>query len=152
MRLISFTAMALMAITSFGATAAEEIANEETACDIAVQDSEGAVGYRMSKDLEVLKFTTVNTDFRINEPEGLTVLAIKCYRTDIVPAENDYKVVEAGYRLYIAVAVEGEEGAERISSLDKTDGTFTVRMAAGEMTRAEDKRARKLVTWLNGGS
>lgn len=152
MRLISFTAMALMAITSFGASAAEDIANEESACDIAVQDSTGDVGYRMSKDLEVLKFNAVNTHFRINEPEGLKVLAIKCYRTDIVPAENDYKVVEAGYRLYIAVAVEGEEGTERISALDKTDGRFVVRMAAGEMTKAEDKRVRKLVTWLNGGS
>lgn len=152
MRLISFTAMALMAITSFGATAAEDIANQESACDIAVQDSEGAVSYMMSKDLEVLNFTAVNTHFRINEPDDLKVLAIKCYRTDIVPAENDYKVVEAGYRLYIAVAAPGEEGADRISAIDKTDGKFHIRMAAGEMTKNEEKRAKKLTDWLNDGS
>lgn len=152
MRLISFAAMTLMAITSFGATAAEDIANQESACDIAVQDSEGTVSYMMSKDLEVLNSTAINTHFRINEPDDLKVLAIKCYRTDIVPTENDYKVVEAGYRLYIAVAVEDEESADRISAIDKTDGKFHVRMAAGEMTKSEKKRADKLVKWLNDGS
>ena len=141
-----------MAITSFGATAVEDIENQESACDIAVQDSEGAISYMASKDLDVLNFTTVNTVFRINEPDDLKVLAIKCYRTDIVPAENDYKVLEAGYRLYIAVAIEGEEGADRISAIDKTEGKFYIRMAAGEMTKDERKRARKLTKWLNDGS
>ena len=141
-----------MAITSFGATAVEDIENQESACDIAVQDSEGAISYMASKDLDVLNFTTVNTVFRINEPDDLKVLAIKCYRTDIVPAENDYKVLEAGYRLYIAVAIEGEESAERISAIDKTEGKFHIRMAAGKMTKGERKRASKLTKWLNDGS
>src|ERR1700742_4159177 len=72
-------------------------------------------------------------------PAGVTVKSIFCARSDIVPAQYDYKVVEAAYPLTIFARDTG--GRTRIAVLELDDGQLRLR-SAGEVGFTADMVSR----------
>jgi hypothetical protein len=76
--------------------------------------------FQLVPGLSVLRQTNVGS-FSVDAPPGQKVGAIMCGRADIVPALNDYKVVLAGYPLFLS----GDGDAMVI--LEIVDGRLQVR-------------------------
>ncbi len=70
---------------------------------------------------------------------GESIMAIMCGRVDIVPAPNDYKVLRAGYPLYISDIGVGHP--KNLSVLVVSDGQFQFKNVDGKLT-APDVLAR----------
>jgi hypothetical protein len=70
---------------------------------------------------------------------GESIAAIMCGRVDIVPAPNDYKVLRAGYPLYISDIGVGHP--KNVSALELSDGRFRFRNVDGKLP-APDVLAR----------
>jgi hypothetical protein len=66
---------------------------------------------------------------RIELPRGYTARSVVCARLDIVPAPNDYKIVVAGYPLYIADTGVGHP--QRLGVLELSGGQFRFRITDG---------------------
>ncbi|HVW74817.1 MAG TPA: hypothetical protein VHC39_14370, partial [Rhizomicrobium sp.] len=60
-------------------------------------------------------------------PAGVTVKSIFCARSDIVPAQYDYRVVEAGYPL--TIYARDANGKTRIAVLELDGGRLRLRSA-----------------------
>jgi hypothetical protein len=98
---------------------------QETRCGkvLARQGSSNA-HFALDKDLHVLAQTS-GGDFNPGPaPDGATVRSIFCYRSDIVPAVGDYKVVSAGYPLMI---YSQDEQRLRIAVLEMANGRLQYR-------------------------
>jgi hypothetical protein len=54
------------------------------------------------ENFSVLEITKTHKNFSIPVPADYSGTAIQCGRLDIVPAENDWKVLQGGYPLYIS--------------------------------------------------
>jgi hypothetical protein len=99
-----------------------------TRCDYLLPD-----GARVTAPgLRALERTARAGPFKPGLPAGAS---IACGRSSIVPAPQDWKVLEAGHVLYI---VEGT-GADnrRIGALEISTGQFRYRLIEGQLTPAE---------------
>lgn len=85
-------------------------------------------GFAVDKDLHVMA-QTVGGDFNAGAaPGGATLKSIFCFRSDIVPAPGDYKVVNAGYPLMI---YSRDNERLRIAVLETADGRLQYRGIGG---------------------
>jgi hypothetical protein len=110
------------------AAAAEPV---ETRCDHIASD--GRV--ERAPELHVLRQTAGAGPYAPPIPPGA---AIRCGRSDIVPAANDWKVIAAGHALYIVEARQGTDS--RIAALEIVGGHIRFRFLAGRLTEAEAPR------------
>ncbi len=69
-------------------------------------------GFAVDKDLRVMEQTAGGNFNAGSAPSGATLKSIFCFRSDIVPAPGDYKVVNAGYPLMI-YSRDNESAAHR---------------------------------------
>lgn len=72
-------------------------------------------------------------------PAGVTIKSIFCARSDIVPAQYDYRVVEAGYPL--TIYARDASGKTRIAVLELADGQLRLR-SVGEAGFTPDMTRR----------
>jgi hypothetical protein len=93
-------------------------------------------GVTVMPDLHVLAQTAAAGAFSPGLAPGS---AIECGRSDFVPAENDWKVLAAGYPLFI---VDANPGADRIGVLEISDGQVRYRAIHGQFTPDEATRVQ----------
>lgn len=104
------------------------------ACSALVQVEGGATEVVNDENLRVLEQTRDNAAFAYKREN---TRAIRCMRSDLVPAVSDYKVVRAGFPLYI---IRASAADARIGVLEVSGGQFRFRMLQGELTADEKQR------------
>lgn len=87
-------------------------------------------------DLTVLETTKNQKSFSIEADPGIEIQAIICWRISVIPAENDYKVIQAGQPLYLQLSDDGER---RTTVLEKTGGAYRLRLIDGKMFSDEER-------------
>jgi hypothetical protein len=119
---------ALLVLVAFATpTTAQELS--EIRCGKVFQRAGATTpGFAVDKELRVME-QTAGGDFSAGSaPSGATLKSIFCFRSDIVPAPGDYKVVNAGYPLMI-YARDNER--LRIAVLETADGRLQYRGVGG---------------------
>lgn len=92
------------------------------------RDGATTPGFAVDKDLRVMA-QTANGGFDAGAaPSGATLKSIFCFRSDIVPAPGDYKVVNAGYPLMI---YSRDRERLRIAVLETAGGRLQYRGVGG---------------------
>jgi hypothetical protein len=123
----------LAALAAQPAQAVVDSEPTETGCDYI--DRSGQPGTAPTPGLHVLADTRGDAPYAPAVPEGA---AIRCGRSDIVPAANDWKVVAAGYPFYIVDAADGPE--PRVAVLVISQGQMRFRFIRGRLTSEEEPR------------
>lgn len=72
----------------------------ETGCTVLATGPDGKIDAVLD-GMRVLEPTRTSPAFSITLPKGYRVASVRCDRSDLIPAENDWKVVRAGYPLFI---------------------------------------------------
>jgi hypothetical protein len=85
-------------------------------------------GFAVDKELHVMAQTASGGFNAGAAPGGATLKSIFCFRSDIVPAPGDYKVVNAGYPLMI---YSRDNERLRIAVLETADGRLQYRGIGG---------------------
>src|SRR5690348_9264426 len=80
--------------------------------------------------LHVLQATAKLGPFVLPADAPQHVLAIQCGRRSLIPAENDYKVLQAGFPLYIV-------SHGRMLVMEVSDGQLQIRTVAGRLSSDE---------------
>jgi hypothetical protein len=105
----------------------------ETDCDYITRSGQRSTV--PAPGLHVLADTRGDAPYAPPIPEGT---AVRCRRSDIVPAANDWKVVAAGHPFYIVDAAGGPE--PRAAVLEISQGQVRFRFLRGRMTSEEEPR------------
>jgi len=121
--------VALVAAAEPPAQAADLIEGE---C-AALQPQDGRIVNRPMPGLRIIERTAGAGPFLIDLPPGATIM---CPRSSIVPAPDDWKVLAAGYVLYIGeTAPRG--GERRIGALEIAQGQYRYRLVVGRLREDE---------------
>jgi hypothetical protein len=107
----------------------------EISCDVLATGTDGKV-HTIFEGANVLEPTRIAATFSIAIPDGYYGASIRCERTDLVPAENDWKVLRAGFPLYIHDTITSQLG-----TLELIGGQFRFRAVAGNRM-SPDQMAR----------
>ncbi|HYG28792.1 MAG TPA: hypothetical protein VD887_01105 [Allosphingosinicella sp.] len=83
--------------------------------------------------LRIIERTGRSGPFAIDLPPGASIM---CPRSSIVPAPDDWKVLEAGYVLYIGETAP-RDGERRIGALEVSQGQYRYRLIAGRLREDE---------------
>jgi hypothetical protein len=126
------TVMGLAALVSASSMAA---AVEETVCSLALTDATGKTEFNDVRGLSVITLTAQPGPFHLTQAEGEKITAVQCLRSNLVPAENDDKVVLGGYPLFIST--EREDGSVTTVVLEVANGLFQVREVTGKLKQDE---------------
>jgi hypothetical protein len=86
--------------------------------------------YLGARDLRVILPTENQQKFAVQVERGMLGVGLVCIRLDIVPAPNDYKVIEAG--LGLSIGDKGDGHPDRLGKLDRVDGKFSFKIVEGE--------------------
>ena len=73
--------------------------------------------------------------------DGVTLEAVVCWRSRAEFGEFDYRVLEAGYPLYVKQTAESEDEEERTVVLEYTDVGHRVRLVAGKEPTDDERMA-----------
>lgn len=119
------------------AVAATALAGEPTefSCSIISRESNGVPKTTPMDELEVIEQTSKEGDFKLPRGAPKNVQAILCKRSSIMPASHDYKVLQAGYTLYLT------DELSRVAALGIVDGRVRLDMLDGSMTEVEQSQA-----------
>jgi hypothetical protein len=118
-----------MDMPDFDGFAARVLAGFEEQCRIIASRSDQPNERVNIGNPKVILATEGDEPFALDVPSGHTAEAVVCIRRDIVPAPNDYKVLVAGYPLYIVDFGLGRP--RRIGALEVLDGKIRFRMVDG---------------------
>jgi hypothetical protein len=113
---------------------ADEAVTEST-CLVIARGSDGSTSKHEVDSLHVLASTAQAGSFALPQNSPADVQALMCGRSSIIPALADYKVLEAGYPLYIAT---NSEKPQRIGVLEMSRGQVRFRLVEGKFTSAEE--------------
>jgi hypothetical protein len=123
----------LIAVTALStSTTMSEL--QEYSCSALVRSPEGSIEVIEDKSLSVLGQVESKASFDYGREN---TLAIRCLRSDIVPAVKDWRVLDAGYPLNI-VDVSTKTG--RVGVLEVSGGQYRFRMIQGELTSGDMER------------
>ncbi|HXL98610.1 MAG TPA: hypothetical protein VN932_01670 [Rhizomicrobium sp.] len=109
----------------------------EYGCAVLATRSSGKIE-RILPETKVLEPTQSLPSFSITLPPGYSDAGVQCSRSDLVPAENDWKVVRAGYPLFIT-----EKATGNTITIELLNGQFAVEFpeaskpAADQLTRLQ---------------
>ncbi|MGH6871300.1 MAG: hypothetical protein ACREHE_07325 [Rhizomicrobium sp.] len=107
----------------------------EYGCVVLAKGPSGNVE-RILPDTKVLESTQSLPKFSITLPPGYSEASVQCSRSDLVPAENDWKVLRASYPLFIT-----EKATGHIITIELDKGQFKVEFPQALMP-AEDQLKR----------
>ena len=91
---------------------------------------------RILPETKVLEPTQSLPKFSITLPPGYSEASVQCSRSDLVPAENDWKVLRAGYPLFIT-----EKATGRTITIGLDKGQFKIGFSQDSMP-SEDQLKR----------
>lgn len=133
--LIFVAAPAAAAIAFMSASAAADEPTE-ISCSVISSEDNGVPKTTPMDTLEVIEQTSKEGAFTLPRGVPKGVQAVICKRSSVMPAANDYKVLQAGYTLYVI------DGLGRVSALGLVDSEVKLNMLDGAMTEAEQSQAR----------
>lgn len=107
----------------------------EYGCVVLAKGPSGKVE-RILPDTKVLQPTQSLPKFSIMLPQGYSDASVQCLRSDLVPSENDWKVLRAGYALIISEKPTGKN-----ITLELRNGRFNLVWPEGS-TPPEDQLNR----------
>lgn len=121
----------------FCAVAAAAWADEPTefSCSVISREDNGAPKTTPMAGLKVIEQTAKEGAFVLPRGAPKDVQAVICKRSSIMPAPHDYKVLQAGYTLYIT------DELSRVAALGIVDGRVRLDMLDGAMTEVERSQA-----------
>jgi hypothetical protein len=96
---------------------------------IATKPDETPPKYYVQGDTTVINATERSNAFHPEVAPGYKAVSVMCGRLDIVPMPNDYKVLLAGYTLFISDIGAGHP--KRLGSLEMVNGQFQFRTTQG---------------------
>ena len=141
MLLRSMSILILPVVAAFAASPPAYAQAGEPAERFCATLTEGQSDFVVDTNLHVLEQTQKAGPFRFEQRPGPPVRAIMCRRASALPLLNDWKVVEAGYPLFI-------QTMRSITVLSKTGDGYRLRLHKGQMTDAErsgvDERLKQL--------
>lgn len=105
-------------------------------CSVITLESNGAPKTTPMPALKVMEQTAKDGAFTLPRGAPKDVQALMCKRSSILPAAHDYKVLKAGYMLYLT------DELGRVAVLGLADGRVQLDMLDGAMTEAEQAHAR----------
>ena len=124
---------------------AESVTITEGECYAMVQSGSEVVSTRVA-GLRVIERTGAPGPFSAPElPPGTS--AILCPRSTIIPAPNDWKVLQSGYPLYIAES-RGTPESRRTGVLEVSQGQVRYRLVRGDFLEGEEDRLRARLNQL----
>lgn len=94
--------------------------------------------------LKVTELTTADGPFVMPADAPASVSAIQCWRESLIPTRNDYKVLKAGFTLFITAP------ENRTLALLLSDGQLTVSYDKDEMSSEEIQQIRRYVDATKG--
>lgn len=109
----------------------------ETRCIVLAEKPDGKVD-TLPGAIAVLVPTRTSPTFSLTLPPGYRGASVLCGRSDIVPSENDWKVLDAGYPLFISVAGDGKP--DRTITLEEVKGRLQVQFSEGAVTAEDETR------------
>jgi hypothetical protein len=119
-------ACVLLIMAGQSSLAAEEL--HEIGCGKVLAKDGAPPQLIVDDNLHVLEQTRLGDKFDPGSPpSGYRITSIFCARSDIVPAPDDYKVVEAGYPLTIFARDPKDRGQTRIAILELDGGQLRMR-------------------------
>jgi hypothetical protein len=107
----------------------------EVSCSVISREDNGVPKTTPVDKLEVIEQTSKEGAFTLPRGVPKDVQAVICKRSSVMPAANDYKVLQAGYTLYVI------DGLGRVSALGLVDSEVKLNMLDGAMTEAEQSQA-----------
>ena len=141
--LAASTAMSALA----GIAAADEPSGET--CSVITLEANGAPKTTPVDGFKVMEQTKKDGAFSLPRRAPQGVQAVICKRPTVVPAENDYKVLQAGFTLYLT------DDLARMAALGLVDGRVQLDLLDGALTAAEralaDERLREYPP-MSGGT
>lgn len=127
----------LVVSLSWVALATAALADEpiEASCSIISRESNGALKTTPMETLKVMEQTAKEGAFKLPRGAPKNVQAILCKRSSIMPAVHDYKLLQAGFTLYVT------DDLNRVAALGLVDGQVQLNMLDGAMTQVEQSQA-----------
>jgi hypothetical protein len=87
---------------------------------IATKNGESPPKYYLTDGIKVIAATEKDEPFVLTVSDGFAPIGVVCSRKDIVPAPNDYKVLQTGYTL--SIGDRGTGHPSRLGDLELVDG------------------------------
>ena len=117
--------------------AATALADEPTekSCSVITLESNGAPKTTPISGLKVIEQTSKDGGFTLPRGAPRDVQAVMCKRSSVLPAAHDYKVLLAGFTLYLS------DELGRVAVLGRADGRVQLDMLDGALTEAEQAQA-----------
>jgi len=106
----------------------------ESSCGVFVRGEDGKTNLVVLPSLHVLASTTQEGAFKLPIDAPAKVAGMMCGRSSLIPAPNDYKLLQAGFTLAI---VRNDESEARTGVLEIVSGRLQFRMIDGVMTKEE---------------
>jgi hypothetical protein len=99
---------------------------KEFRCGRLLEAPDGIATMAVDDQLHVLDQTNTSPTFDPGPaPAGMTIKSIFCARSDVVPAQSDYKVVQAGFPF--TIYARDPDGKTRIAVLELNEGQLRLR-------------------------
>lgn len=124
-------------VVALAATPALADEPTEVSCSVIMLESNGAPKTTPMDTLKVIGQTSGDGAFSLPRGAPKGVQAVMCKRSSILPAAHDYKVLQAGFTLYVT------DELGRVAVLGVADGRVQLDMLDGAMTEEEQSRARE---------
>ena len=122
----------------------ESVTVSESPCYAMIQTGDQVTTTQVP-GLYVIESTARDGPFRADLPAETA--AILCRRSSIIPAPNDWKVLEAGFPLYIVEAGASSSGS-RVGVLEVSAGQVRFRLTRGEFREGESEPLRRRLNQL----
>jgi hypothetical protein len=115
------------------AFAAAVFADEPTeiSCSVIAREPNGAPSTTKMDDLKVMEQTARDGPFSLPRGAPKAVQAVLCKRSTVIPATHDYKVLQAGFTLYLT------DGLARMAAIGIVEGRVRLDMLDGALTESE---------------
>lgn len=150
-RLLLFSIASLVAGIGDSADGAGEPL-KEYACSYSVQTSDGRSEAMKAPGLKVLNPPPDQPEFVAEAGADVTVDGVLCWRSRAEFVASDYRVLAAGYPLYVKHDDAGPHQG-RALVLEKAAGVYAARLIAGPELAPEERQALdKLVEQFNARS
>ncbi len=128
---------AIVMLMAMASPAGAQDALRDDTCGRMLKDASDKIASIDDPSLHIMEQTRAPGPFVPGKaPPGQTLSAFYCVRSDIVPASNDYKVVQQGYPFAIYAMVDDEK---RVLFLEIQDGRLQVRFSPGKPLPAETR-------------
>jgi hypothetical protein len=131
-------------LVAVGLHAAEP--TKEAGCMYTVQTADGKFQLVASETLRLLGNDPPDGRFVLPADAPPSVVSFNCIRSSPVPAASDALVLDAGYKLNIAVQ---PSGGKLLVSFSKAEGQYMAKVLIGRLSRNEKKQLDAAVAAMN---